>query len=112
MSRCSVHCRSIGDARSARSQPAEASPQGQPITGTLLDQLQTSLGSAHTIERELGGGGMSRVFLATETSLGRETLSEIDALAAKHDEHTFSSLIGVSPNLRRLTHRDGHDGCA
>lgn len=29
------------------------------------------LGSAYRIERELGGGGMSRVFLATEVALGR-----------------------------------------
>ncbi len=30
-----------------------------------------SLGPAYRIERELGGGGMSRVFLATEVALGR-----------------------------------------
>ena len=28
-------------------------------------QLQRSLGSTYTLERELGGGGMSRVFVAT-----------------------------------------------
>ena len=33
---------------------------------TLRDKLQASLGTAYTIERELGGGGMSRVFLAEE----------------------------------------------
>ena len=37
----------------------------------LRQQLQSTLGNAYTIERELGGGGMSRVFLATEQSLGR-----------------------------------------
>jgi hypothetical protein len=30
----------------------------------LREQLQAHLGSAYAIERELGGGGMSRVFLA------------------------------------------------
>src|SRR4026209_1599247 len=35
-------------------------------TGGLSGQLQTSLGEAFAIERELGGGGMSRVFLARE----------------------------------------------
>ncbi len=33
----------------------------------LRDQLQTTLGTAYTLERELGGGGMSRVFVAEET---------------------------------------------
>lgn len=37
----------------------------------LRQQLQNTLGNAYTVERELGGGGMSRVFLATEQSLGR-----------------------------------------
>lgn len=37
----------------------------------LRDQLQISLGSAYTLERELGGGGMSRVFLAEETRFHR-----------------------------------------
>jgi hypothetical protein len=29
-------------------------------------RLETTLGSAYTLERELGGGGMSRVFLAED----------------------------------------------
>ncbi|HKW11929.1 MAG TPA: protein kinase [Gemmatimonadaceae bacterium] len=40
-------------------------------------QLQNSLGSAYTIERELGGGGMSRVFLAQETALGRKVVIKV-----------------------------------
>ena len=32
----------------------------------LRAQLQSTFGDAYTIERELGGGGMSRVFLAEE----------------------------------------------
>ena len=36
----------------------------------LRDDLQRALGASYTIERELGGGGMSRVFVATETSFG------------------------------------------
>jgi len=38
----------------------------------LMAQLERDLGSAFTFERELGGGGMSRVFLATERALGRQ----------------------------------------
>ena len=37
----------------------------------IREQLQATLGSAYTLERELGGGGMSRVFVAEETALRR-----------------------------------------
>ena len=43
----------------------------------LPEQLQQSLGSAYTIERELGGGGMSRVFLATETRFNRRVVVKV-----------------------------------
>ena len=36
--------------------------------------LESALAGRYQIERELGGGGMSRVFLATETALGREVV--------------------------------------
>src|SRR5256714_4899631 len=38
----------------------------------LREQLQATLGSACMLERELGGGGMSRIFLAENTALGRK----------------------------------------
>jgi TolB-like protein/tetratricopeptide (TPR) repeat protein len=40
----------------------------------LHDYLQESLGDVYAVERELGGGGMSRVFLAVERSLGRRVV--------------------------------------
>jgi len=43
----------------------------------LRDQLQRTLGDAYSIERELGGGGMSRVFVATESSLGRRVVVKV-----------------------------------
>jgi serine/threonine-protein kinase len=43
----------------------------------VRDQLQAALGSAFAIERELVGGGMSRVFVATETSLGRRVAIKV-----------------------------------
>ena len=43
----------------------------------LQDQLQQALGAAYAIERELGGGGMSRVFLATETALDRPVVLKV-----------------------------------
>ena len=43
----------------------------------LKNQLQASLGANYTIERELGGGGMSRVFIATETTLDRTVVVKV-----------------------------------
>ena len=43
----------------------------------LVRQLQAALGDAYTIDRELGGGGMSRVFLATEAALGRKVVIKL-----------------------------------
>ena len=43
----------------------------------LRDRLQASLGASFTIERELTGGGMSRVFVAHETSLGRDVVVKV-----------------------------------
>jgi serine/threonine-protein kinase len=47
------------------------------LTLPLQDRLQESLGSSYTIERELGGGGMSRVFVAQETNLGRRVVVKV-----------------------------------
>ena len=43
----------------------------------LVDRLQAALGDAYRIERELGGGGMSHVFLARETALGRSVVVKV-----------------------------------
>ena len=39
--------------------------------------LASVLGTAYRLERELGGGGMSRVFLAEETALGRRVVIKV-----------------------------------
>ncbi|MBI3793039.1 MAG: protein kinase, partial [Gemmatimonadetes bacterium] len=39
--------------------------------------LQRSLGDAYAIDRELGGGGMSRVYVARETALGRDVVVKL-----------------------------------
>ena len=43
----------------------------------LLAQLADSLSPTYRIERELGGGGMSRVFLAEEPRLGRRVVVKV-----------------------------------
>jgi serine/threonine-protein kinase len=55
---------------------AEAVSTGQP-SGDLRGRLQSALGRAYLIERELGGGGMSRVFVATETALNRSVVIKV-----------------------------------
>ena len=44
---------------------------------SLLEQLEEALGSTLRIERELGGGGMSRVFLAEQLDLGRHVVVKV-----------------------------------
>ena len=40
----------------------------------LEERLQAAVGDAYRIEKELGGGGMSRVFLAEDVELGRRVV--------------------------------------
>ena len=47
------------------------------MSDQLLHQLQTSLGTAYTLERELGGGGMSRIFVAREEALQRDVVVKV-----------------------------------
>ena len=43
----------------------------------LQDQLQQILGSTYRVDRELGGAGMSRVFVATEVELERQVVVKV-----------------------------------
>ena len=43
----------------------------------LQQQLSAAVGGTYRIERELGGGGMSRVFLAVETALERRVVIKV-----------------------------------
>ena len=57
-----------------------ATRRGRPnslVTISLHDQLQQALGAAYTVERELGGGGMSRVFVARDNALGRRVVVKL-----------------------------------
>jgi serine/threonine protein kinase len=43
----------------------------------LLDQLQETFGSNYTMKRELRAGGMARVFVARDESLGRDVVVKV-----------------------------------
>ena len=47
------------------------------MSSALREQLQKTLGDAYRLERELGGGGMSRVFVADETRLQRKVVVKV-----------------------------------
>src|SRR5215210_3214874 len=52
---------------------------------SIRDHLQDSLGSTHDVERELEGGGMARVFLATERALGRRVVIKLVSPELAHE---------------------------
>jgi len=56
-----------GPHRSLRANLPSRRPSALP--DRLRDQLQASLGASYTLERELGGGGMSHVFMAHDSPL-------------------------------------------
>jgi serine/threonine-protein kinase len=72
------------------------------VSDSLRLQLQTALGTAYTLERELGGGGMSRVFLASETALGRRIVIKLlpPELAASVSTERFKREIQLAARLQ------------
>jgi tetratricopeptide (TPR) repeat protein/TolB-like protein len=71
---------------------------------TLRDQLQDNLGSAYTLERELGGGGMSHVFVAMESRLGRRVVVKVlsTEIAAGISVERFEREIRVAASLQQV----------
>jgi eukaryotic-like serine/threonine-protein kinase len=65
----------VGSAYQPLSAPHEA--KVEDLETDLRDQLQTTLSGAYHVERELGGGGMSRVFLAEERALDRRVVVKV-----------------------------------
>jgi eukaryotic-like serine/threonine-protein kinase len=74
-----------------------------PGGADLRAQLQAALGGAYAIERELGGGGMSRVFLATETGLTRSVVVKIltPELAAEVSAERFAREVKLAARLQQ-----------
>ncbi len=69
---------------------------------SLQDRLQAALGSDFTLERELGGGGMSRVFVAEERGLHRKAVVKVlpDELAETVNVQRFQREIQLLGNLQ------------
>jgi tetratricopeptide (TPR) repeat protein len=72
------------------------------MTDVFRDQLQSSLGTNCTLERELGGGGMSRVFVARDEHLGRQIVVKVLApeLSAELSTERFAREIRLAAQLR------------
>ena len=70
---------------------------------TLRDQLQAALGDAYVVGRELGGGGMSRVFLVDDKRLGRTIVAKMLApeLAGAISAERFEREIRVAASLQQ-----------
>jgi serine/threonine protein kinase/tetratricopeptide (TPR) repeat protein len=66
------------------------------------ERLQTTLSGAYRIERELGGGGMSRVFVAEERALSRRVVVKVLAphLAAGVNFERFKHEILLTAQLQ------------
>jgi eukaryotic-like serine/threonine-protein kinase len=64
--------------------------------------LTTALADRYRLERELGGGGMSRVWLATETALGREVVIKVIAteLAEGLSAERFAREVRLAARLQ------------
>ena len=73
-----------------------------PMTNLIRDQLQAALGATHSVERELGGGGMSYVFLATERRFGRIVVVKVlpPDVAGSLSAERFEREIQVAARLQ------------
>ena len=69
---------------------------------TPRDDLRAALGDGYTLERELGGGGMSRVFVARDLTLGREIVVKMlsPELAASLSTERFTREIRLAAALQ------------
>lgn len=68
----------------------------------LIDRLQSTLGEGYRITSELGGGGMSRVFVAEEVELGRTVVIKVlpPDLAAGLNVDRFRREIQMAARLQ------------
>ena len=72
------------------------------VLDLLRDQLQSSLGAAYTLERELGGG-MAHVYVATDHGLDRTVVIKVlrDDLALELSAERFAREIRLAARLQQ-----------
>lgn len=68
----------------------------------LVERLQNALGAGFRVERELGGGGMSRVFLVDDMELGRKIVLKVlpPDLAAGLSVERFKREVQLAAKLQ------------
>jgi len=68
----------------------------------LTARLQSALGTAYRLENELGGGGMSRVFVAEDLELGRKVVVKVlpPEMAAGVNADRFRREIKLAASLQ------------
>ncbi|MBA3645255.1 MAG: protein kinase [Gemmatimonadaceae bacterium] len=81
---------------------AVGAASGSETSAALPAQLEAMLGGSYRIERELGGGAMSRVFLAEEIKLGRKVVIKVlpPELAASVSTDRFRREIQLAAQLQ------------
>jgi serine/threonine protein kinase len=72
------------------------------LSPDLQSQLQEVLGSSYRVDSELGGAGMSRVFVATDTELDRQVVIKVlpPDLAARFNADRFRREIQLAARLQ------------
>jgi serine/threonine protein kinase len=81
---------------------SDAQAKVEDLDIDFRDRLQTTLTGAYRVERELGGGGMSRVFLAEERALSRRVVVKVLSpdLAAGVNSERFKHEILLTAQLQ------------
>ena len=82
--------------------PRVIRPPDSLVPPDLREQLQKTLGDSYTLERELGGGGMSRVFVALDTSLNRRVVVKVlpQDMSASVSIERFKREIALAARLQ------------
>ncbi len=72
------------------------------MSASFQEHLELALGDEYSVVRELGGGGMSRVFLATEVALGRQVVIKVltPELAAGVNRERFQREVQLAAGLQ------------
>jgi serine/threonine-protein kinase len=88
-----------------------------PLTSDLATRVAAALGERYVLERELGGGGMSHVFLAHEAALGRRVVVKVlredraAGVSAERFRREVMLAAGLQhPHLLSVLHAGDADG--